>query len=131
AGAEKRIRETINRWNADKTLAAMSLACQLYYADQGTWPEQAADLVPGYLPLIPIDPWGDGKQTFGYVLVAKGRPDGADRPLVFDRCESSDGLSFTTTRPLYDFYTGDGSNDPENQRRHLGQYRDVSAWTAP
>ena len=122
--------EGIRRVNGEKTMAAMSLACQLYYADQGTWPEEATDLVPGYLPNLPIDPWGDGKQTFGYQLVPKGRPDGIDRPLVFCRCQSKDGLTFTAKRPLYDYYSGDGSNEPGMGRRELGQFRDVSFWEA-
>ena len=36
-------------------------------------------MLPGGLPK---DPWGDGKQNFGYVVIKGGLPNGSDRPLV-------------------------------------------------
>jgi hypothetical protein len=80
-------------------------------------------LTPKYLPKIPVDPWGDGKQTLGYVVIKGGLPDGADRPLVFSRCNSSDGLFFRADRPAYSFYN-------VHKGKEGGEFRDVARWTA-
>jgi hypothetical protein len=77
---------------------------------------------------LPIDPWGDGKQTFGYVLIKGGLPDGSDRPLAYDRCNSADGMFFRVDQPEYGFYNGDGSNLPPAQQKHGGQFWDVASW---
>jgi hypothetical protein len=119
--------ETDNRVNAERAMAAMSLACHLYHFDNGDWPKSLDDL-RGYLPNVPVDPWGDGKQTLGYVLIKGDLPDGSDRPLVYDRCNSADGLFFRVDEPEYSFYNSDGSNLPPNKRKHGGQFRDVASW---
>ncbi|MDB5323249.1 MAG: hypothetical protein JWN40_4880 [Phycisphaerales bacterium] len=126
--AVDRLIETINRANADRTFAAMSLACHLYFFDKQTWQTSLDQLVPAYLPKVPIDPWGDGKQTFGYALIKAALPDGADRPLVYNRCRSTDGLLYRLDEPQYGFYQGDGTQLPPNQRKQGGQFRDVTAW---
>jgi hypothetical protein len=92
------------------------------------WPNSVDELVPVYLPSVPIDPWGYGKQTFGYLLVKNGLPDGEDRPLVYSRCESKDGLFFRVDRPEYGFYYGDGSDLPNSKQKQGGQFRDVARW---
>jgi hypothetical protein len=60
-----RLKATMERANAELTYAAMSLACQLYRFEKGSWPASLEQLVPNDLPRAPIDPGGDGKQTFG------------------------------------------------------------------
>jgi hypothetical protein len=129
AEAWKRFVEGVNRFNAERTMAAMSLACQLYRHGQGRWPSSIQHLVPAYLPKIPIDPWGDGKQTFGYVLIKAGLPDGGDRPLVYCRCESRDGLFYRIDGPQFHFYYGDGIKRGA-ERLEGGQFRDVTFWPA-
>jgi hypothetical protein len=124
----ERIQETINRCNAERTLAAMSLACHLYHFDKGAWPTSLEQLVPNYVAKVPLDPWGDGKQTFGYVLIKGGLPDGKDRPLVYDRCLSRDGMFYRLDEPQYGFYADDGSGLPAQQRKQTGQFRDVTLW---
>jgi len=124
----ERILETINRCNADRTLAAMSLACHLYQFDKGAWPTSLEQLVPNYIAKVPLDPWGDGRQTFGYVLIKGGLPDGKDRRLVYDRCYSRDGMFYRIDEPQYGFYVSDGSNLPPIQRKQGGQFRDVTLW---
>jgi hypothetical protein len=124
----ERMLETINRRNAERTLAAMSLACHLYQFDKGAWPTSLEQVVPNYIAKVPLDPWGDGKQTFGYVLIKGGLPDGKDRPLVYDRCNSRDGMFYRLDEPQYGFYVDDGSGLPAIQRKQTGQFRDVTLW---
>jgi hypothetical protein len=123
--------ETVNRVNSERTFAAMSLACHLFQFKNGRWPAALEELVPDYLPSVPVDPWGNGQETFGYVLIKGGLPDGSDRPLVYCRCFAPDGLFYRTDIPLYDFYFGDGSNLPSSQQKRGGQFRDVARWTPP
>jgi len=125
-----RIIETCNRVNAERDMAAISLACHLYRFDTGQWPKSLDDLA-SYLPSIPIDPWGDGKQTLGYALIKAGLPDGSDRPLVYSRSGAKDGLFFRTNQPAYSYYTGDGSHNPESKQKQGGQFRDVASWSLP
>jgi hypothetical protein len=119
--------ETYNRVNAERHLAAMSLACHLYRFDNGDWPKSLDDL-RAYMPGMPVDPWGDGTQTLGYVLIKGGLPDGSDRPLVYSRAGMKDGLFYRTDRPTYSFYNGDGSQGPGRNKKHGGQFRDVASW---
>ncbi len=108
-------------------MAAMSLACHLYRFDNGHWPGSLDDL-SAYLPEMPIDPFGDGKQTLGYALIKRGLPNGSDRPLVYSRGDMKDGLFFRTDVPAYSFYFGDGSNKPSRNQKQGGQFRDVASW---
>ncbi|MGD0768007.1 MAG: hypothetical protein ABSB42_07410 [Tepidisphaeraceae bacterium] len=125
---DARVKETFRRVDAERTFAAMSLACHVFYFEQKRWPnsaEELASMLPGGLPK---DPWGDGKQTFGYVLIKGGLPDGSDRPLVYDRDDTADGMFFRVDQPEYSYYNSDGSNLPPNQQNHGGQFRDVASW---
>ncbi|MGA2439850.1 MAG: hypothetical protein ABSH08_02740 [Tepidisphaeraceae bacterium] len=122
-----RLIETENRVNAERGMAGMSLACHLYRFDNGDWPKSLEEL-GGYLPNVPVDPWGDGKQTLGYALVKGGLPDGSDRPLVYSRCWMRDGLFFRIGQPAYSFYIGDGSHRPRNEQKQGGQFRDIASW---
>jgi hypothetical protein len=127
-----RIIETLNRANAERTFAAMSLACHLFRFDTGRWPRELAELSPKYVPRVPVDPWGDGKQTFGYALIKAGQPDGGDRPLVYSRCESSDGLQYRTDDPQYGFYNPPRIRTETGPRIvQAGQFRDVARWSKP
>ena len=123
----RRLIETDRRVNTECDLAAMSLACHLYRFDTGRWPETLND-IHGVLPTIPIDPYGDGTQTLGYVLIKGGLPDGSDRPMVYSRCRTKDGLFFATDQPHYSFYNGDGTSRPVNEQKQGGQFRDVAGW---
>jgi len=126
-----RILETIRRIHAERDMAAMSLAAHVYRYEHGQWPSNLSDLA-SELPRVPIDPWGDGKQTLGYVLVKGGLPNGADRPLVFSRCRSRDGLFFRTDEPEYSFYVNSTARNVESpQSKEGGQFRDVARWTPP
>jgi hypothetical protein len=118
-----RMKETFRRINAEQSMVAMSLGCHVFYFEQHHWPNSAADLAPNYLPKIPIDPWGDGKQTFGYVLIKGGLPDGSDRPMVYCRYRSGDGLFFRLDKPEYSY------DNVLKGKKQGGQFRDVARWT--
>jgi hypothetical protein len=113
------------RVDAECGMAAIGIACHLYKQDTGHWPVTIDDLHT-LLPTVPIDPFGDGKQTLGYALIKAGLPTGEDRPLVYSRQNSDAGLFYRTDRPLYSYYN--------HQQRELakpgGQFRDITAWTA-
>jgi hypothetical protein len=126
-----RVLEVAKRTDSERTLAAMSLACHLYQLKNQHWPNSLADLVPEYLPSAPVDPWGNGHQMFGYVLIKSGLTNGADRPLVYCRCNGRDGLFFRTDAPQYGFYVGDGSDQPTRNQKQGGEFRDVVRWSPP
>jgi hypothetical protein len=128
AGDRQGAIETFNRVNTEQTFAAMSLASHLFFMDHGRWPNSIDELVPAYLPHQSIDPWGDGHQMLGYVLVKGGLPDGSDRPMVYSRCGSQDGLFYRVDRPEYGFYSVHPSDPSPALRLHGGQFRDVTAW---
>jgi hypothetical protein len=126
--AQRVVIETLNRASGEQTFAAMSLACQLFKHEKKRWPEKLDELVPAYLPRVPIDPWGDGKQTFGYVLIKNGLPDEGDRPLIYSRANSKDGMFYRNDRPMFSWYQGDGSKRETKNQKNGGQFRDVTHW---
>ena len=112
--------ETFHRIDAERGLAAMSLAAHLFRHDKGRWPASLKEMVPDDLPRVPLDPWGDGTQTLGYEVIPGGLPDGSDRPVVFSRATSDGGDLAPPPTPQYGFYNhGDDL---------AGQYRDVARW---
>ena len=123
-----RVTDTFERVNAERTFAAISLGCQIFRFENHRWPQRLDTLVPDYLPRIPVDPWGDGKQTIEYVLVKGGLPGGSDRPLLYDRCESRDGLFYRTDKPLYSFYNEADFRLEAQRQKQGGQFRDVASW---
>ena len=129
--ARDRALEAFNRCNVERSFAAMSLACHIYRFEKQRWPQSLDELVPAYLPRIPLDPWGDGKQTLGYTVVKGGLPNGWDRPLLFSRCESQDGLFYRTDTPAYDFtaYMMETPGQPKPIRKRGGQFRDITRWS--
>jgi hypothetical protein len=107
------------RKNIEIDCAAMSLACHLYRFDHNAWPASLSDLNK-YLPNLPHDPGGDGKQTLGYALIKGGLPDGSDRPLVYSRFGAKGALFYSKDFPLYSY---------ETAFREGGEFRDVAWWT--
>jgi hypothetical protein len=118
----------LKRANAEQSMAAMAVAIQLFKHDKGRWPMSAVELMPDYLAKLPIDPWGDGKVSLGYVNIKSGLPDGTNRPMVYSREDSKDGLFFLAHNPSYKSYVGDASQMPLEQQKHGGQFRDIVRW---
>jgi len=125
-GIENCIR-TLNRCHVECDMTAVALAVHLYRFDHGDWPTSLKDLRE-YLPSVPVDLYGDGKKTLGYVLIKHGLPDGSDRPLVYSRGEAATDLFYRTDEPFYSYYSGDGSKLPYSKQKHGGQLRDITAW---
>lgn len=119
-----RVVTTFKRIQMEQNLAAMSLACHLFFFEKSRWPA-SLDEVQQYLPAAPVDAWG----TMGYVLVHNGTPDGKDRPLVYSRCDG-DGhtLAYPTREPVYGFYTNSYLRLAKDAHS-AGQFRDVTLWT--
>jgi hypothetical protein len=123
-----RILETIRRVQTERDFVAMSLAAHVYLYHHARWPANLDELKTE-MPHLPIDPWGDGTQTLGYILIPGGMPDGSDRPLVYSRCQSADGLFYPAKEPEYSFYSNIyASHLPAREQKHGGQFRDVAAW---
>ena len=51
---------------AKRRLTATAAAIRLYEIDHGRRPDRLEDLVPTYLPAVPIDPWSLTEQTLRY-----------------------------------------------------------------
>ena len=68
---------------AERRATAVSLACQLYRADEGHWPQRLDELVPKYLAAVPKDPFYNDGRPLGYEVLKGKLPDGGDRPLIF------------------------------------------------
>lgn len=117
---------TLRRVHMERRLAAMSIACHLFQHDKSRWPESLAEVIT-YLPAPPADAWG----PMGYALVKAGRPDGSDRPLVYSRYGSEDGLFYRVDGPQFGLYNTDGSGRPAREQKHGGQFRDVALWQPP
>jgi hypothetical protein len=119
---------TFKRIQMEQGLTAMSLACQVYRFRNNHWPGSLHELIPAYLPHAIVDPFGDGKQALGYVLIPGALPDGSDRPLVYSRSDSRDGMFYITNVSFYGYYATEGLNLPRDQVKQGGQFRDVARW---
>ena len=117
----------VHRVNAEADMSAVAMACHLYKFATGHWPQSTDDLHAD-LPKIPVDPFGDGKQTIGYVLVRGGLPDGSDRPLVYSRLGGAGGLFYRVDEPAYSYYVYHDSQHRPIKDTQGGQFRDVAAW---
>jgi hypothetical protein len=108
----------------ERRMAAVSLAARLYHAEHGTWPPTPEALVPKYLPKVPRDALAPGDQPLRYVLIPGGRPDGADRPLVYSVGEDGvdDTAAGTAKPPAVPNYSWVRAAD---------QWRDLSRWPPP
>jgi hypothetical protein len=102
---------------ADRRTTAITLAMQLYRADHGTWPANLNELVPTYLPAVPLDPFIASPTPIGYLLDKQTRPDGKDRPLLF--FDPSGNPTTTPPPPTPSFYA---------QSPRIRDWRDVTLW---
>lgn len=125
---EQLLDRTMLRTEAERRLAAVSLAIRLYRLDHDdAMPSSLDALVPAYLPRIPLDPMASADVPIGYVRLPAALPDGGDRYLIYHVGDEGPGIvrrGFQPDRipgkPQYgwDAYSG-------------VQYRDVLDWTPP
>lgn len=106
---------------AERRMVAVTLAAQLYRADNGgAWPPSLDALVPHYLPGIPRDPLSLDDRPLGYLLMRGGLPDGGDRPAVYSAGRNgvidTRGLASVPDEPFYSWMRG-----PD-------EYRDLARW---
>ncbi len=73
---------------AQRRMAAIALAMRLYEIDHHRRPAKLTELVPKYLPAIPVDPFSPASQPIGY------RPD-LPRPILY--CASLEGADYYKT----------------------------------
>ena len=107
---------------AERRLTAAALACHLFRADHGRWPERLEEIAPAYLPAIPADPFHSDGRRIGYLIVKGVLPDGRDRPLLyFDHAALDHG---PPVEPAYSQHT----HMPGTRHR---QYRDLARWNPP
>ena len=114
------------RVSSERRMAATSLAVQLFRADQGRWPADLTELIPKYLPAVPLDPY-KVNDPIGYVVFRGALPDGRDRPMLFVRAsETVDNDIGPFPEPTYSW-----ENDRSTARRIIWQYRDLSRFVPP
>ena len=81
-GTSTRFLTTDFRCRAERRATAALLALRLYHLDHGRWPAALAELVPAYLPAVPLDPLVGGNRPIGYLVQPRALPGGRDRVLV-------------------------------------------------
>jgi hypothetical protein len=103
---------------AERRVTAVSLACQLYRADMGQFPQTLNQLVPKYLSAIPADPFFSDGRPIGYAIKTHTPPLKGPRPvLYFDPGGSDVALK---PEPHYSWYSLPIPGAP------VRQYRDIS-----
>ena len=116
----------------DRRATAVGLAARLYQVDHdGRWPDRLADLVPAYLPAVPIDPYHEDGTPLGYAVRRAGLPDGRDRPLVYyDEGDLADEAALVGPEPMYGWQLDPRAVLPPGRKRRdpIRQYRDLARW---
>jgi hypothetical protein len=99
---------------ADRRLAAAALAVRCYAADHGRLPQKLDELVPQYLPSVPLDPFAAGGKPLRYVaapvpLVYSVGDNGTDeggsdqrvnpKRQVMSRWDTQDAVFFAAPKP--------------------------------
>jgi hypothetical protein len=116
--------ETQFRVISERRATAVLLAAQLYRADQGRWPSRLEELVPAYLPALPLDLYHDDGRSIGYVIkkLPGGGGGGGDRPMIyFDAGEDDPAL--VEGEPMYGFRQ---ASVPGKVGHVFRQYRDLT-----
>ena len=83
-------------------MAAVALAIRLFEVDHGCRPDTLAELVPDYLPAVPLDPFAADRREIGY------RPN-APKPVLYSvNLNGIDENGQLGTSPgTFDYDTGD------------------------
>jgi hypothetical protein len=108
------------RVRVDRRAAAAALATRLFLIDNGRYPASLDELVPTYLPELPMDTYARDGGPLRYVLADQGR-----RPLLYSVGENGTDDYATGNTPLpTETMWGWKSNS-------LDQFRDLSQWMPP
>ena len=68
----------------------VGLALERFRADEGTYPEGLAELLPSYLSTLPSDPWSPSEKPLSYVV--RGRLEGSQAESVLLYSVGPDGV---------------------------------------
>ena len=104
-------------------IGAVELAVALYRADHGKYPVSLEELVPTYLPSLPVDPMSNAGRSFGYIVAASGT-----RPVLI--CAGDDGIIQTTGESYLPSGVCYGWSISKTNKCD-DQYGDLSAWKDP
>jgi hypothetical protein len=118
--------ETTFRVIGERSMAAVALAANLFRADHHRWPNTLDELVPAYLPSVPLDPFAEG-EPIGYTILQSALPDGGDRPLVFERNGDRDVGPYA--EPSYSWESNRWPGTPRGTE--VRQYRDLERFNPP
>jgi hypothetical protein len=108
---------------AERRITAVSLACQLYRAKNGHFPESLEQLVPEFLPAIPKDPFFADGRPIGYTIKSLPAPLKGPRPFLY--FDPGGGDFVPKAEPIYDWYALPVSGP------QVRQYRDISRFVPP
>lgn len=111
---------------SERRTTAVALACHLYRADHGQWPDRLDALAPAYLPAVPADPYHADGRPIGYAILKGRLPDGGDRPVLWFDAGPVDAS--IPAEPTYGWYTDGAAMRTYKECR---QYRDLLRFTPP
>jgi hypothetical protein len=116
-----RVIQTNMRIRMDRKLTAAALAARLYRHDHGHWPQSLVQLVPDYLPAVPLDVMSKDDAPVQFLLIPGGLPDGSPRPVVYSVGEDGrdDTVLGALPPPEPQFGWSSATSD---------QYRDLTRW---
>ena len=85
----RQVERCCDRVLAKRRLLICALAVRAYSLEHGRNPAKLADLVPGYLPEVPKDPFGGGEMVYrltptGYELHSVGIDEATKQPIALD-----------------------------------------------
>lgn len=107
-------------------ISAISLAWQLYRMDHdGQAPKTLDELVPVYLPFVPMDPFMDYRKPIGYWPDKYKTPDGAPRPVLFYGKKTDIGPN--PTKPIYEVELK-RAKPSGGVYRDIREYRDLTSF---
>jgi hypothetical protein len=99
----------------------------LYQLDEGHYPAKLDDLVPKYLPEVPIDPFSPDHAPIRYILAY-----GGTRPVAYsvddDGGEDTKGEQSLPPFTCWGWQTAVHPGLPMSKQRPMDQYRDLSQW---
>jgi hypothetical protein len=109
---------------AESRLLRTMLAVRLFRGAHGRWPASVDELVPEFLTATPLSPARRDGARVEFVVLPSGRPDGADRPMVYV------SMGNDSNPPPQDRAVGWTSGMTGNRRIDEAgrQWRDVEAW---
>jgi hypothetical protein len=123
-----RFPQVCRRIHVELRLARTLLALRLYYVDHHQrWPASVDDLVPTYLPAVPLSPFSPSKYRVEFQVLPKARPDGADRPMVYVDLLNSNNQPTDRLMTAWQAASGGAATStPADQDGR--QWRDAAGW---